>query len=140
MLAFAKESVNSHLTTLEFQHFPANYKEPWLADFFAPWCPPCRALLPELWKASKHLYGQLKFGTLDCTVQEGHCNMYNIQAYPTAVVFNKSRIHEYEGHHFAEQILEIIEDLINSSVISLTLTTFNDLVKHRKWKVWIIDF
>ena len=66
--------------------------------------------------------------------------MYNIQAYPTAVVFNKSRIHEYEGHHFAEQILEIIEDLINSSVISLTLTTFNDLVKHRKWKVWIIDF
>ena len=48
MLAFAKESVNSHLTTLEFQHFPANYKEPWLADFFAPWCPPCRALLPEL--------------------------------------------------------------------------------------------
>lgn len=43
--------------------------------FVFQWCPPCRALLPELRKASKHLYGQLKFGTLDCTVHEGLCNM-----------------------------------------------------------------
>nr|KAF6494571.1 hypothetical protein HJG63_003995 [Rousettus aegyptiacus] len=111
ILAFAKESVHSHVTTLGPQNFPANDKEPWLVDFFAPWCPPCRALLPELRKASKHLYGQLKFGTLDCTVHEGLCNMYNIQAYPTTVVFNQSNIHEYEGHHSAEQILEFIETL-----------------------------
>lgn len=39
------------------------------------WCPPCRALLPELRKASIQLFGQLKFGTLDCTVHETLCNM-----------------------------------------------------------------
>uniref|UniRef100_A0A8P0PE28 DnaJ homolog subfamily C member 10 n=1 Tax=Canis lupus familiaris TaxID=9615 RepID=A0A8P0PE28_CANLF len=141
ILAFAKESVNSHVTTLGPQNFPANDKEPWLVDFFAPWCPPCRALLPELRKASKHLYGQLKFGTLDCTIHEGLCNMYNIQAYPTTVVFNQSNVHEYEGHHSAEQILEFIEDLMNPSVISLTPTTFNELVKQRKHdEVWMVDF
>uniref|UniRef100_A0A667GT35 DnaJ homolog subfamily C member 10 n=1 Tax=Lynx canadensis TaxID=61383 RepID=A0A667GT35_LYNCA len=141
ILAFAKESVNSHVTTLGPQNFPANDKEPWLVDFFAPWCPPCRALLPELRKASKHLYGQLKFGTLDCTVHEGLCNMYNIQAYPTTVVFNQSNVHEYEGHHSAEQILEFIEDLMNPSVISLTPTTFSELVKQRKHdEVWMVDF
>uniref|UniRef100_A0A8C6D872 DnaJ homolog subfamily C member 10 n=1 Tax=Moschus moschiferus TaxID=68415 RepID=A0A8C6D872_MOSMO len=141
ILAFAKESVNSHVTTLGPQNFPANEKEPWLVDFFAPWCPPCRALLPELRKASKHLYGQLKFGTLDCTVHEGLCNMYNIQAYPTTVVFNQSNIHEYEGHHSAEQILEFVEDLMNPSVISLTPATFNELVKQRKHdEVWMVDF
>uniref|UniRef100_A0AAA9RT35 DnaJ homolog subfamily C member 10 n=1 Tax=Bos taurus TaxID=9913 RepID=A0AAA9RT35_BOVIN len=141
ILAFAKESVNSHVTTLGPQNFPANEKEPWLVDFFAPWCPPCQALLPELRKASKHLYGQLKFGTLDCTVHEGLCNMYNIQAYPTTVVFNQSNIHEYEGHHSAEQILEFVEDLMNPSVISLTPTTFNELVKQRKHdEVWMVDF
>uniref|UniRef100_A0A8D2DRT7 DnaJ homolog subfamily C member 10 n=1 Tax=Sciurus vulgaris TaxID=55149 RepID=A0A8D2DRT7_SCIVU len=141
ILAFAKESVNSHVTTLGPQNFPANDKEPWLVDFFAPWCPPCRALLPELRKASTLLYGQLKFGTLDCTVHEGLCNMYNIQAYPTTVVFNQSSIHEYEGHHSAEQILEFIEDLRNPSVISLTPTTFSELVKQRKHdEVWMVDF
>ncbi|XP_036277334.1 dnaJ homolog subfamily C member 10 isoform X2 [Pipistrellus kuhlii] len=141
ILAFAKESVHSHVTTLGPQNFPANDKEPWLVDFFAPWCPPCRALLPELRKASKHLYGQLKFGTLDCTVHEGLCNMYNIQAYPTTVVFNQSNVHEYEGHHSAEHILEFIEDLMNPSVISLSPTTFNELVKQRKHdEVWMVDF
>ncbi|XP_073927328.1 dnaJ homolog subfamily C member 10 isoform X3 [Castor canadensis] len=141
ILAFAKESVNSHVTTLGPQNFPASDKEPWLVDFFAPWCPPCRALLPELRKASTLLYGQLKFGTLDCTVHEGLCNMYNIQAYPTTVVFNQSSIHEYEGHHSAEQILEFIEDLRNPSVVSLTPSTFNELVKQRKHdEVWMVDF
>ncbi|XP_074071658.1 dnaJ homolog subfamily C member 10 [Macrotis lagotis] len=141
ILAFAKESVDSHVVTLGPQNFPDKEKEPWLVDFFTPWCPPCRALLPELRKASKHLNGQLKFGTLDCTIHEGLCNMYNIQAYPTTVVFNQSSIHEYEGHHSAEEILEFIEDLRNPSVISLTPETFNELVKKRKRdEIWTVDF
>uniref|UniRef100_A0A8B9BLE7 DnaJ homolog subfamily C member 10 n=1 Tax=Anser brachyrhynchus TaxID=132585 RepID=A0A8B9BLE7_9AVES len=141
IVAFAKESVNSHVITLGPQNFPGKEKEPWLVDFFAPWCPPCRALLPELRKASKHLYGQLKFGTLDCTVHEGLCNMHNIRAYPTTVLFNQSDVHEYEGHHSAEQILEFIEDLRNPSVISLTPETFVELVERRKREeVWMVDF
>uniref|UniRef100_J3SC38 DnaJ homolog subfamily C member 10 n=1 Tax=Crotalus adamanteus TaxID=8729 RepID=J3SC38_CROAD len=141
LVAFAKESVNSHVITLGPQNFPGKEKEPWLVDFFAPWCPPCRALLPELRKASKHLYGQLKFGTLDCTVHEGICNLHNIRAYPTTVVFNQSHTHEYEGHHSAEQILEFIEDLMNPSVISLTPDTFTELVKKRKNnEIWVVDF
>ncbi|XP_023568108.1 dnaJ homolog subfamily C member 10 [Octodon degus] len=107
ILAFTKESVNSHVTTLGPQNFPSSDKEPWLVDFFAPWCPPCRALLPELRKASTLLYGQLRFGTLDCTVHEGLCSM----------------------------------DLRNPSVVTLTPTTFNELVKHRKHdEVWMVDF
>ncbi|NWR72393.1 DJC10 protein, partial [Centropus unirufus] len=141
IVAFAKESVNSHVITLGPQNFPDKEKEPWLVDFFAPWCPPCRALLPELRKASKHLYGQLKFGTLDCTVHEGLCNMHNIRAYPTTVVFNQSDVHEYEGHHSAEQILEFIEDLRNPSVVSLTPETFVELVQRRKREeTWMVDF
>ncbi|XP_075368751.1 dnaJ homolog subfamily C member 10 isoform X2 [Mycteria americana] len=141
IVAFAKESVNSHVITLGPQNFPDKEKEPWLVDFFAPWCPPCRALLPELRKASKHLYGQLKFGTLDCTVHEGLCNMHNIRAYPTTVVFNQSDVHEYEGHHSAEQILEFIEDLRNPSVVSLTPETFVELVQRRKQEeIWMVDF
>ncbi|XP_048341465.1 dnaJ homolog subfamily C member 10 [Sphaerodactylus townsendi] len=141
ILAFAKESVNSHIITLGPQNFPGKPEEPWLVDFFAPWCPPCRALLPELRKASKQLYGQLKFGTLDCTVHEGICNMHNVRAYPTTVVFNQTDTHEYEGHHSAEQILEFVEDLMNPSVVSLTPETFSELVKKRKSSnIWMVDF
>lgn len=34
---------------------------------------------------------------------------YNIQAYPTTVIFNGSSLHEYEGHHSADGILEFIQ-------------------------------
>lgn len=141
LVTFAKDSVTSHVITLGPQNFPGSEREPWLVDFFAPWCPPCRALLPELRKASKRVFGHVRFGTLDCTIHEGLCNMHNIRAYPTTVVFNQSNIHEYEGHHSAEQILEFIEDLRNPSVVTLTPTNFKELVKERGWdEIWMVDY
>ncbi|KAM4024477.1 dnaJ homolog subfamily C member 10 [Anomaloglossus baeobatrachus] len=141
LVTFAKDSVNAHVVTLGPKNFPGNEQEPWLVDFFAPWCPPCRALLPELRKASKRVFGHVRFGTLDCTIHESLCNMHNIRAYPTTVVFNQSNIHEYEGHHSAEQILEFIEDLRNPSVVTLTPITFKELVKGRsREEIWMVDY
>ncbi|XP_023649546.1 dnaJ homolog subfamily C member 10-like isoform X2 [Paramormyrops kingsleyae] len=141
IVAFAKESVRSHITTLRPENFPHNDKEPWLVDFFVPWCPPCRALLPELRKASIWLFGQLKFGTLDCTMHDTVCTMYNIQAYPTTVIFNQSKTHHYEGHHSASSILEFIEDMVNPVVEDLTPDSFQQLVLQRQPnETWALDF
>ncbi|KAG7463231.1 dnaJ-like subfamily C member 10 [Solea senegalensis] len=36
IVAFAKDSVGAHVTTLRPDNFPSDRKEPWLVDFFAP--------------------------------------------------------------------------------------------------------
>uniref|UniRef100_UPI00398EEA9F dnaJ homolog subfamily C member 10 isoform X2 n=1 Tax=Pristiophorus japonicus TaxID=55135 RepID=UPI00398EEA9F len=141
IVSFARESINAPVITLSPKNFPKQEREPWLVDFFAPWCPPCRALLPELRKASKQLVGQLKFGTLDCTIHEGLCNTHGIRAYPTTLIFNQSNVHEYEGHHTADELLVFIQDLINPSVIALTPENFEELVKKRSQdEMWMVDF
>lgn len=141
IVSFARESINAPVITLNPENFPKNQREPWLVDFFAPWCPPCRALLPELRKTSKQLVGQLKFGTLDCTIHENLCNTHGIQAYPTTLIFNQSNVHEYEGLHTANELLEFIQDLINPSVVALTAENFEGLVRRRgQDEVWMVDF
>lgn len=36
IVSFARDSVHAHVTTLRPDNFPADRKEPWLVDFFAP--------------------------------------------------------------------------------------------------------
>lgn len=38
-----------------------------------------------------------------------HCGQYNIEAYPTTVIFNGSSVHEYEGRQSADGILEFVQ-------------------------------
>uniref|UniRef100_A0A8C9TUT0 DnaJ homolog subfamily C member 10 n=1 Tax=Scleropages formosus TaxID=113540 RepID=A0A8C9TUT0_SCLFO len=142
VVGFAKDSANAHVTTLLPRNFPRNEKEPWLVDFFAPWCPPCRALLPELRKASVQLFGQLKFGTLDCTIHEGLCRTVSGRHSTGTRTLQAGSGGSLPGHINESKVLKFIEyDLVNPVVVPLTPDNFDELVRQRRPnETWTVDF
>ena len=99
--------------------FISGSKSAWFVDFYAPWCPPCMRLLPELRKASREFEDSVNFGTIDCTIHSSLCQRYNIHAYPTTMFFNQSESELFRGSHTASEIVEFIQDMLNPSGLYL---------------------
>ena len=62
-------------------------KEPVLVDFWAEWCPPCKAMDPILDDLSETLAGKVKIVKLDVETNPSTVTTYNVRAMPTLMVF-----------------------------------------------------
>ncbi|KFM57455.1 DnaJ-like protein subfamily C member 10, partial [Stegodyphus mimosarum] len=140
---FSREALSSQVHTLTPEHFPQilESSEAWFIDFFAPWCPPCMQFLPE-WRKASHSSGHLvKFGTVDCSIHGTLCRKYNINSYPTAILYNHSVPHKFIGSHSHHQIEEFVEDILHPLVIILNPELFEKLIKDKKDdEIWVVDF
>lgn len=84
-----------------------------LVDFYAPWCPPCLKLLPELRKASLHFSPSVVgFISVDCTVHSQLCRKHSVTSYPTTLLYNSTRRPVKLGGRTASTIVEFVEDTI----------------------------
>jgi protein disulfide-isomerase A6 len=77
----------THLNERDFPSKILNSPHLWIVKFYAPWCGHCKTLAPEFEKAAKSLDGIVRFGAVDCTVEQTLCSKYQVQGYPTVKVF-----------------------------------------------------
>ncbi|XP_018649179.1 putative shc transforming protein [Schistosoma mansoni] len=75
------------LTDSNFDEKVLNSQEPWLVEFFAPWCGHCKNLKPHWDKAARELKGTVKVAALDATVHSRMAQKYGIRGYPTIKFF-----------------------------------------------------
>lgn len=144
IVSFARDSVRStNLRALTPDDFEQIRREDgiWFIDWFAPWCPPCKKLLPELRRASQHFdKNTVQFGTIDCTLHRSLCTREGISAYPTTILYNGSKIERFHGVPNEDGIVGFIEDAINSKVISLDDSSFVQLMRKPVDEIWFVDF
>ncbi|MDX2484521.1 MAG: thioredoxin, partial [Pseudodonghicola sp.] len=64
---------------------------PLVADFWAPWCGPCRMMAPEFSKAAQTMQGRARLVKLNTEEHQAAGMKYGIRGIPTMVEFAGGR-------------------------------------------------
>ncbi|XP_068736721.1 uncharacterized protein [Montipora capricornis] len=102
-------------------------KDVMLVDFFAPWCPHCQQLNPELdaaadLLATKHQY---VFGKVDCE-NDGKelCRRFKIEGYPTMKLFKYGQyVGDYVGQRDRGSLMQYVDSVASTVSQNTPLTT-----------------
>jgi thioredoxin 1 len=65
---------------------------PVVVDFWAEWCPPCRAIAPALEEISKSLAGKVKIVKLNVDENPSTAAKYGIMSIPTLMLFKGGQL------------------------------------------------
>lgn len=69
----------------DFQAEVLQSEIPVVVDFYASWCPPCRALGPILDRLAVEFADQVKFVKVNSDEEQGLASQYNVTGLPTLV-------------------------------------------------------
>ncbi|MBX5449198.1 MAG: thioredoxin [Thermogemmatispora sp.] len=87
----AERSNLFHVSDGDFEARVLKSPTPVIVDFWATWCPPCRALAPTYEQLSDEYKGKLAFAKMDIDENPSTPVRLNIQAVPTLIVFKDGR-------------------------------------------------
>ncbi len=71
---------------------------PVLVDFWAEWCPPCRALTPVLERLAGDYAGRFVLAKIDADENMKLAGRYKLRGFPTAILFvNGQPVDQFSG-------------------------------------------
>ena len=76
---------------LNFDDEVLTSNQPYLLDFSAGWCAPCRALEPLIEEFARKYEGKLRVGKCDIDQSPGVAARYGVRGAPTLVVFRQGK-------------------------------------------------
>jgi thioredoxin 1 len=79
------------INDLNFETEVLKSSVPFLLDFGATWCGPCRVLAPIVDKLAGELQGKARVGTLDIDEAPATASKFGIRGVPTVLVFKDGK-------------------------------------------------
>jgi thioredoxin 1 len=101
------------VTRSDFETQVLQSDQPVLVDFWAAWCPPCRALAPTLDAVAGDYEGKAKIVKVDIDAEPEIADRYGIRSIPTLILFkNGSQVSELVGAHPKATITQLLDDAL----------------------------
>lgn len=81
-----------NLTNKNFNEEVLNSNIPVLVDFWAPWCGPCKSMMPIVEKIAEENVGKIKVCKVNVDEESDLAKRFNIMSIPTFIVFKNGKV------------------------------------------------
>ncbi|NLG76363.1 MAG: thioredoxin [Xanthomonadaceae bacterium] len=94
----------------------ASAQQPVLVDFWAPWCAPCRQLMPVLERIAQEYAGRLKLAKVNTDEEPALAQQLGVRSLPTVVLFkDRAVVEHFVGLVPESQIRELLSRHVTSA-------------------------
>ncbi|KAK3829715.1 MAG: thioredoxin-like protein [Linnemannia gamsii] len=101
--------------------------EPWLVEYYAPWCGHCKALAPTYEELAKELKGKVNVAKVDCPANDAVCRSQKVRGYPTIKLHQNGQASEFNGQRQLANMAAFAVGGTISSVKRLTPQGFEEI-------------
>lgn len=83
---------------------------PVLTDFWADWCPPCRALTPVLERLADEYAGRFTLAKIEADENMKLAGRYQLRGFPTAILFiHGAPVDQFSGARSPQFVREFLD-------------------------------
>ena len=108
-------STVTHVNQQQFESEVLHSDLPVVVDFYATWCPPCRALSPVLDRLAEEFTGQIKFVKVNSDEEPVLASQFNVTGLPTVVLIeNGTPVGQFSGLPQEEALRSELKKWIDS--------------------------